>query len=138
MLDNKQVVLMDCPKITGAGVQWLVAGCPVMSTLNLKGTKATLTTLNIVKERYPYSRIKASTAITTRISSTHNACRLTMSGEGTDAHRPDRRCSVPSLHQECLIVDGSAVYACENPSEWYAGGVSGRRAHLKKVRICMR
>ncbi|CAM9135908.1 unnamed protein product [Pylaiella littoralis] len=61
----EKVVLMDCPKITGAGVQWLVAGCPVMSTLNLKGTKATLTTLNIVKERYPYSRIKASTAITT-------------------------------------------------------------------------
>jgi len=50
---------MDCPKITGAGVQWLVAGCPALSTLNLKGTKATLTALNIIKERYPYSRIKA-------------------------------------------------------------------------------
>lgn len=50
---------MDCPKITGAGVQWLVAGCPALSTLNVKGTKATLTALNIIKERYPYSRIKA-------------------------------------------------------------------------------
>ncbi len=50
---------MDCPNITGAGVQWLVAGCPALSTLNLKGTKATLTALNIIKERYPYSRIKA-------------------------------------------------------------------------------
>ena len=55
----KQVILMDCPKITGAGVQWLVAGCPALSTLNLKGTKATLTALNIIKERYPYSCIKA-------------------------------------------------------------------------------
>ncbi|CAM9562727.1 unnamed protein product, partial [Ectocarpus sp. 8 AP-2014] len=49
----EKVVLMDCPKITGAGVQWLVAGCPVLSSLNLKGTKATLTALNIIKERYP-------------------------------------------------------------------------------------
>lgn len=61
---TKQVILMDCPKITGAGVQWLVAGCPALSTLNLKGTKATLTALNIVKERYPYSRIKARTTTT--------------------------------------------------------------------------
>ena len=51
---------MNCPKITGAGVQWLATGCPALSSLNVKGTKATLTTLNIVKERYPYSRIKAS------------------------------------------------------------------------------
>ncbi|CAN0057132.1 unnamed protein product [Scytosiphon promiscuus] len=56
----EKVNLMDCPKITGAGVQWLVAGCPALTSLNVKGTKATLTALNIVKERYPYSRIKVA------------------------------------------------------------------------------
>ena len=55
-----QVNLMNCPKITGAGVQWLATGCPLLSSLNVKGTEATLTTLNIVKERYPNVRIKAS------------------------------------------------------------------------------
>lgn len=53
---------MNCPKITGVGVQWLVQGCPALSSLNIKGTKATLTTLNIIKERYPYSRIKVRSA----------------------------------------------------------------------------
>lgn len=52
-----QVNLMDCPRITGTGVQWLAAGCPALSSLNLKGTKATLTAINIIKERYPNSRI---------------------------------------------------------------------------------
>lgn len=53
-----KVNLMRCPKITGVGVQWLTDGCPGLSSLNVKGTKATLTALNILRERYPYSEIK--------------------------------------------------------------------------------
>ncbi|CAM9630571.1 unnamed protein product [Choristocarpus tenellus] len=52
------VNLMNCCNITGVGVQWLADGCPNLISLNVKGTKANLTTLNIISERYPYSRIK--------------------------------------------------------------------------------
>ncbi|CAN0132260.1 unnamed protein product [Ascophyllum nodosum] len=54
----KRVNLRNCPRITGMGVQWLADGCPVLCSLNLKGTRATLTALDVLKERYPYCYVK--------------------------------------------------------------------------------
>lgn len=54
----KSVNLLNCTGITSVGVQWLALPSPALLTLNIKGTKANLTALNIIKEHFPYSRVK--------------------------------------------------------------------------------
>ncbi|CAM9098476.1 unnamed protein product [Chrysoparadoxa australica] len=56
----EKISLLGCHKVSGAGVQWLCEGCPAICLLNVKGTGASLTTLNIISERYSECEVRVS------------------------------------------------------------------------------